>query len=685
MSLNQSTKNYFICFVMLFVFSFISCTSPKIKSQDYSLRTTNSIIDSANRLLNGGNIKQSIIYLDLAYRAFPKAGPIDCCIMYRYRVNFYLVYEYNLKKARLNADSMLNVIRGKKNSYKYKKEYAEALFANGDVLMAEKKKEIAFKQYYQGEQFIEKNLTICDIKNFTHKLGLIEFNRRHYHVALAYFKRVLQEDNYCRDKFGVKSNPEVIQQVMNGIALCFERSNIRDSAVVYYKKSIAYIVQNEARFTNKEYIEISKAVVYGNLGGLYSTMNNYTDAEKYLKESIRINDHKEKDIRDAQTAKIKLADLYIRYSHFKQAERLLNEVQAYLKTFGGTAINESIRINWYKQKWINADKTGHLKQSYAYLQKYKLVQDSIYEADKIEHNTDLETSFQKSDQQLKLIQEDKDNKLKTTYLTIVLIFLTTTIIMLFIVSKNRIKLRKLNKKILIQNANIFASLNALQDSHKENTRVMAVIAHDLRAPMAANISIISLLLESDDFLPKHREMMEMLKTSNFRYLDLVTDLLNIEPSDSLLKKEQVELKLLIENCISILQLKAEKKNQKIVLHAANTLININREKIWRVFSNLITNAIKFSPTGSQIDIEIQQKQSSILVIIRDNGIGIHKEHKDKIFKMFTSVKRKGTSGEESFGLGLAISLQIIKKHGGEIWFESEIGKGTSFFVELPIT
>jgi len=74
----------------------------------------------------------------------------------------------------------------------------------------------------------------------------------------------------------------------------------------------------------------------------------------------------------------------------------------------------------------------------------------------------------------------------------------------------------------------------------------------------------------------------------------------------------------------------------------------------------------------------------VRISVKDHGIGIPPEMKDKIFDMFTEAKRSGTAGEQSFGLGLAISKQIVEAHGGRIWFESRQGKGTTFFIDLPI-
>jgi len=105
--------------------------------------------------------------------------------------------------------------------------------------------------------------------------------------------------------------------------------------------------------------------------------------------------------------------------------------------------------------------------------------------------------------------------------------------------------------------------------------------------------------------------------------------------------------------------------------------------MWRVISNIVNNAIKFSPEQSVIDIKLKRKEHSVLLSVHDTGIGIPKALQDKIFNMSPEVSRTGTIGEESYGLGLSISQKIIEEHQGKIWFESTDGKGSVFYVELP--
>jgi two-component system, OmpR family, sensor histidine kinase VicK len=111
---------------------------------------------------------------------------------------------------------------------------------------------------------------------------------------------------------------------------------------------------------------------------------------------------------------------------------------------------------------------------------------------------------------------------------------------------------------------------------------------------------------------------------------------------------------------------------------------ISREKIWRVISNLISNAIKFSPSGASIIVRITEKDDQVIIAVEDNGIGIPENLRDQVFNMFTTAQRPGTGGERSFGLGLSICKQIMDLFHGKIWFENKKEGGTIFFISLPI-
>lgn len=275
------------------------------------------------------------------------------------------------------------------------------------------------------------------------------------------------------------------------------------------------------------------------------------------------------------------------------------------------------------------------------------------------------------------------NRHKLTQIWMLAGLCTTAILLLAFIYYQYRRSRQQNKIISDQNHQLRNTLTALEQSQADNTRMLKVVAHDLRNPIGAMTSIADLMLSDGHHSDNDRMMLDLLKSSGESSLGLVNELLLMHTRSEELSKEPVDMQQLLKYCVELLHFKAQEKMQQLYLKAAHIIIPVNREKIWRVISNLITNAIKFSPNGSHISVLLEAKASKVQIRVEDQGIGIPEDVKDKIFDMFTSARRTGTAGERSFGLGLSISRQIVEAHGGSIWYESIPGNGSVFFVELP--
>ncbi|WP_379092421.1 ATP-binding protein [Pedobacter sp. UC225_65] len=276
-----------------------------------------------------------------------------------------------------------------------------------------------------------------------------------------------------------------------------------------------------------------------------------------------------------------------------------------------------------------------------------------------------------------------DPNYQNALLILLVVICLMAVVMIISIRQNLRRTKKLNKLISKQNIAMKRTLHALEQSQADNTRMMKIAAHDLRNPIGGIYSLMSLMLAEPDRSADDIEILQTIKTSAQNSLDLVNDLLEAQFNTENFKKEPIDISEILQYCVSLLLNKAEAKHQQLKLQSEELIIPANREKLWRVISNLISNAIKFSPSGAKIDVKMETDADSVLIKVRDEGIGIPPEMHDKIFDMFTQAKRPGTDGEQAFGLGLAICKQIVEGHGGKIWFESKPDKGTTFYVRLP--
>jgi len=121
----------------------------------------------------------------------------------------------------------------------------------------------------------------------------------------------------------------------------------------------------------------------------------------------------------------------------------------------------------------------------------------------------------------------------------------------------------------------------------------------------------------------------------------------------------------------------ESLQNEIVLTADENMLNT-------VLRNLISNAIKFTPKGGQVKVEVEVEDSQVIISVSDTGIGMKPETIEKLFKIETSFTTRGTENEKGTGLGLLLCKEFIEKHEGKIWVESEEGKGSTFSFSLPV-
>jgi RNA polymerase sigma-70 factor (family 1) len=279
------------------------------------------------------------------------------------------------------------------------------------------------------------------------------------------------------------------------------------------------------------------------------------------------------------------------------------------------------------------------------------------------------------DQQLRSLETQSGYQKALLMLTVLACLLAMAILL---------SIRKNLRRTRRQNTAMKEALGALEQSQADNTRMMKIAAHDLRNPIGGITALSSIMLSEPNRSADDKEMLEMIKKSGENSLELVSDLLQVQFKTEALNKDWIDIGEILQYCVSLLLNKAQEKNQQIILQNQSLVLYASREKLWRVISNLIANAIKFSPNGGKIEVKMLSDEQKVRIEIKDYGIGIPSEIQDRIFDMFTDAKRTGTAGEKAYGLGLAIAKQIVEAHKGKIGFVQNVDQGTTFFVELPI-
>ncbi|MHA2289924.1 MAG: PAS domain-containing sensor histidine kinase, partial [Promethearchaeota archaeon] len=237
----------------------------------------------------------------------------------------------------------------------------------------------------------------------------------------------------------------------------------------------------------------------------------------------------------------------------------------------------------------------------------------------------------------------------------------------------------------------------LSEINKLKSDLFSRTSHELKTPLISIKGFTELLLKlhSDKLDEDVISILEEIKNGSKRLEDYIKSLVEssqLEQGLLKLKKERGNLTALIESCVKQLQGKLILREQKIKVNIKEKIFTeFDKEKIYKVISNLLINAIKYTPAGGSITIDSKQEDDHYLISIKDTGIGLTQKEISSLFTQFGKIERYGQGwdlgieGTEGSGLGLYNSKELIALHEGKIWVESEgRNKGSTFFFSLPI-
>lgn len=230
----------------------------------------------------------------------------------------------------------------------------------------------------------------------------------------------------------------------------------------------------------------------------------------------------------------------------------------------------------------------------------------------------------------------------------------------------------------------------LEQANKAKSEFLTNMSHELRTPLNSVIGF-SELLERQLFGPLNDRQMEYvrdIKESGEHLLALINDILDlskIEAGAMELDLSEVSLPGLLQGSIRMFREKAMQKNIELGLQVDERVGQVvaDARKIKQVVFNLLSNALKFTPEGGIVELSAVMEDNNVMVRVRDTGIGIPEEDREKIFREFSQVDGSLSRRHEGTGLGLALSKKLVEMHGGKLWVNSVLGVGSEFIFSLP--
>ena len=239
-----------------------------------------------------------------------------------------------------------------------------------------------------------------------------------------------------------------------------------------------------------------------------------------------------------------------------------------------------------------------------------------------------------------------------------------------------------------------AGLVAQKQLHRVRADFYSMVTHDMRNPAAASVMIMNLLLEdyADSLTPAQIELLTMANDAAHKLLGLINDYLDFAKIDAgylKLDYQQVDLREVIESGIKLGRVQAQSKRQTVVVDvpAEPVTVRIDPERMKQVVDNLFSNAVKYTPEGGKITLQLRASERHAVIRVSDTGQGISQAQMEVLFVKYQRLPGETSRRIQGTGLGLFIVKQTVEAHGGTVSAESEgvPGKGTTFIVKLPLS
>ncbi len=249
----------------------------------------------------------------------------------------------------------------------------------------------------------------------------------------------------------------------------------------------------------------------------------------------------------------------------------------------------------------------------------------------------------------------------------------------------------LERRVAERTAELEKAKHDADQANQAKSEFLSRMSHELRTPLNAIIGFSDLLIERvvGDLTGKQVEFLGDIRESGMHLLTLINDILDlskIEAGRMELHVAETDLMEVVQAALTTLRPLIEQKSLDVstVLDPNVTVVRADKVRLKQILYNLLSNAAKFTPVGGQVRVEGDQVNGELELTVVDTGPGIAPDDQRKLFREFTQLEGVQQTGQTGTGLGLALVRRLVELHGGRVWVESEVGKGSRFIVRLPL-
>ncbi len=334
------------------------------------------------------------------------------------------------------------------------------------------------------------------------------------------------------------------------------------------------------------------------------------------------------------------------------------------------------------------------KKAYLYLSKSKSISDSINNIDHIANAKILESKYkliQRNTENEVLVRENKikDEYIKKSHKTrrIIISLLVISILFGIILLFSFKRIKKINLKLKTSNKSLEHKSIELAQYNSALEKVFGIFTHDLKGPIGTADMFFRMLEDDNNSITEEKkgEYIKLIGKSMKVTFSMLENLLywSKHRIDNKISIKEFSISNLINNILENIKLTLFTKGISFKNNIDNSILVKSDENYLRIiFRNIISNAVKFTPDNGEIIINYVKKESKHYIYITDNGVGMTKEQTKNLFKTKNPISNLGTNNEKGTGIGLLISLELIKSLGGRIDIKSKIGEGSTFIITL---
>jgi signal transduction histidine kinase len=609
-------------------------------------------------------------------------------------------------------DSLINEYeRSTDEVYKFSliKQLSRLSFQSGDYLAA-----IDYLKL-ESETYLLKKDSVS-WANAHYNLGMVysilrSFDKATYHssLALIFFERgrFQREAGNTFINLGYISNE--LRQTETSIGyykraedIFMSLSSHKDLEASYMNLGVLSDKSKEAELNKKEEPQIqsqaeqsdlvSLIAIRSSLGKILANSNDLVAAENYLLNALRLTDETG-DKSYESIIRIALGSVY-----FKKGKN--KEAQAYLEEGLGIAVEQKMSnamLDAYAELAGVSMKLGKAPQAYAYLNNYIQLKDSLYDEQSRQNLTKtfsqqgVGTRELQSERMLRqnleqALEIERNNNSKVALIG----FALFVVLLLAIIFRKYYSKTKTYDNLEDKNRLIEQQKLELEELITTKDRFLSIIAHDLKNPFTSLLGFADLAYNEFDEISdaEKRSYLNIIRISSQQIYSLLDNLLTWSRAQSGridFKPEKVSLSELVENSIDVVRSSAENKQITLFKDFTNE-VNVQADKnmLFTVLRNLLTNAVKFTPSGGSVTVSYKRSGSRAIITVSDTGIGMTEDELSRLFKLDGNLRTSGTNNETGTGLGLILCQEFMHLHNSEIEAESIPGEGSRFSFAIEI-